>query len=194
MALRAMFFSSWMGRRLLGLGLGSGMQRGATLRHTKNKARHEKNENAIKKMVHSLEIHDDDFEVTTRSVGCGSALLPQRLRVMWCSRLYRTNSSSQAADDSAGPPPSCLKAESSGAPNKDKGEMVKTPTVEAQEAWTEMKRRFQVAHRFHATRASSDGVLFAPARRNPSADASHSANSSNGKELAPWELYLSSLH
>ncbi|KAJ1486411.1 hypothetical protein T484DRAFT_2020365 [Baffinella frigidus] len=30
MALRAMFFSSWMGRRLLGLGLGSGMQRGAT--------------------------------------------------------------------------------------------------------------------------------------------------------------------
>ena len=100
-------------------------------------------------MVHSSEMQNDDFEATTHSVGCASALLPQRMRdsATAVSVWYRTNSKSKAAGDSAGAPPFSL--------DSIFEVCAKSETV-ASPAWAEMKRRYQFAHGRPAARASSD--------------------------------------
>jgi len=98
-------------------------------------------------MVHASAINDDDFEATTRSVGCATALLPQRMRDSakavntWC----RTNSSF------------IMRAQSRGALKKN--HTAKTTSVDPREAWAEMRHRFKVAHGRPATRSASEGAI-----------------------------------
>ncbi|KAJ1466756.1 hypothetical protein T484DRAFT_1860775 [Baffinella frigidus] len=81
------------------------------------------------KILHS-ETHDAASEATTLSVQGASALLMQLRVTVATSTTWRTNASSKAAVDSAGPPPLFLK--SSGAPQK--GEKVKS-TLNSAAAW-----------------------------------------------------------
>jgi hypothetical protein len=127
-----------------------------------HKARHEKHENSNGKMVQSSETHDDACKSPPRSGSSAVLLLKLRVSVTAVTNSNweeKTISKSKAAGDSAGPPHFFL--ESSRAPNK--GEHVKTPTLNSvAEAWDP---RVQASHG-PATRACSNGVVFAPAQRN----------------------------
>jgi len=138
-------------------------------------------------MVYSSETRDDAFEVTT--TGCASALLIMQLR--FSAKSEKTISSSKAAGARAGPPPFFF--ERKGAPMKgEKVKVIQRPGKSAErrrdfsgsafkdaksDAWTELGRRFQVAH---DPATSSDGVVFARARSDArdSKGASHAAHSS----------------
>ena len=129
-------------------------------------------------MVHASAINDDDFEATTRSVGCATALLPQRMRDSakavntWC----RTNSSF------------IIRAQTGGFLKKD--HMVKTPSVDPREAWAEMRRRFKVAHGRPATRAASEGALSDQQSPRDPKDAPHSKSAIFFSKGA-WDDYVS---
>ena len=84
--------------------------------------------------------------VWTRSVGA-SALLPQRMRasVKAASELCRQHEKAPIND-----------------------EEVQTPTLDSAQAWSEMRKRFRIAHNPAASRRQQpcNDVVFAPARRN----------------------------
>ena len=129
-------------------------------------------------MVHASAINDDDFEATTRSAGCATALVPQRMRDSakavntWC----RTNSSF------------IMRSQSGGLLKKDRP-TVHTPSVDPREAWAEMRRRFKLAH---DSRAASEGAL--SARQSPR-DPIEAPHSKSARELiffskGSWDDYV----
>ena len=155
-------------------------------------------------MVHASAMHTDDFEATTRSVGCASALLPQRMRdsATAVSAWYRTNSKGKAACDSAESyrtnskgKAACDSAESPDSIFEvcEKSTLVATPPVDKLEAWAEMKRRYQFAHGCPAARSSSERALCAPARQSPRDFKDASQSEKAVRELAPWEVYVASM-
>ena len=91
------------------------------------------------------------------SEGATLSLLREQVRVSAEAAIVFHNRKHEMANtadgDSAGTPPFVL--DSDGAPTK--GEDVKTPTLNSEEAWLEMRRRFEIAHD-PAARASSAGV------------------------------------
>ena len=144
--------------------------------------------------MHSSEMHNDDFEATTRSAGCASALLPQRMRdsATAVSAWYRTTSKSKAAGDSAGAPP-FSPASDSIFEVCEKSKTVATPPVAKTAVWAEMKRRYESAHGHPAARASSERALCAPAPQSPRGLKERSHSEKSVRKLAPWEVYVASL-
>ncbi|KAJ1480014.1 hypothetical protein T484DRAFT_1812062 [Baffinella frigidus] len=103
---------------------------------------------------------DDDFEVTTRSVGCAAALLPRAKSITtWWSntaKKEKTISTSEAAGNSSRAPRAYLEIESSSTGKTV--DAVRTPTLTAEEAWQVMRKRFQVAHSTPSSPTSCERV------------------------------------
>jgi len=134
-----------------------------------------------REMVHASAINNDDFDATTQSVGCATALVPQRMRdsAKAVNTWYRTSSSF------------IMRVPSGGFLKKER--TAKTPSVDPREAWAEMRRRFKAAHDRPASRAASEGALSAWQSPRDSIDAPHSKSA---KELfffskGSWDGYVS---
>ena len=122
-------------------------------------------------MGHIFETHDDAIGTSTRSVGCVAALLPRispkKAITNWYTKRRQENTAVSAVPDS--------KAEAEGKSARhvpfilEIGETpldpVTTPILDADDAWSEMARRFHDAHQ-PATRAASDGNVPTSAQRN----------------------------
>ena len=130
-------------------------------------------------MVHASAINDEDFEATMRSVGCATALVPQRMRdsAKAVNTWYRTSSSF------------IMRAQSGGFLKRH--HTAKTPSVNPQKAWAEMRRRYKAAHDCPASRAASEGALSArPSPRDP-IDAPHSKSAREliSSSKGAWDDY-----
>jgi len=109
--------------------------------------------------VHISETHDDAFETSTRSVGCVAALLPRISLTNWYTKRRQEKADAHASADTRFSIRPSSAVSNSKARAEDKSarqapfileigdtDPVATPILDAEEAWSEMARRFHDAH------------------------------------------------